>query len=273
VILAGGLGTRLRSIVSDRPKALAPIGEQPFLEIQIGLLRDQGARRFVLCVGHRAEQVQNVLGDGTRLGVRIEYSVEREVLLGTGGALRLAGPFIDSHALVLNGDTYLAEDYRKILERHFAERSAWNVVATLTLARHEGAHRFGTVQLDSTERFVSGFHEKAQSPATCGYLNAGAYVVERELIEWIPAGRPCSLEREVFPNALASSARIASFPSSQQFFDIGTPGDFQRFDGLYRAWSEERLEPAISRNAALIRERDPAQSAAGSRAPRRPRRC
>ena len=249
VILAGGLGTRLRLIVSDRPKALALIGEQPFLEIQIGLLRDQGARRFVLCVGHRAEQVQNVLGDGTRLGVRIDYSVEREVLLGTGGALRLAEPFIESHALVLNGDTYLAEDYGRILEHHFAERSVWNVVATLTLARLEEAERFGTVQLDSTERFVSGFHEKVQFPTRCGFLNAGAYVIERELIEWIPAGRPCSLEREVFPNALASSARIASFPSSQPFFDIGTPGDFQRFHGLYQAWSEERLEPTPSRRA------------------------
>ena len=181
--------------------------------------------------------------------MRIDYSVEREVLLGTGGALRLAEPFIESHALVLNGDTYLAEDYGRILEHHFAERSVWNVVATLTLARHEEAERFGTVQLDSAERFVSGFHEKVQSPTRCGFLNAGAYVVERELIEWIPAGRPCSLEREVFPNALASSARIASFPSSQPFFDIGTPGDFQRFHGLYQAWSEERLGPTPSRRA------------------------
>ena len=83
--------------------------------------------------------------------MRIDYSVEREVLLGTGGALRLAEPFIESHALVLNGDTYLAEDYGRILEHHFAERSVWNVVATLTLARHEEAERLGTVQLDSAE--------------------------------------------------------------------------------------------------------------------------
>ena len=105
-----------------------------------------------------------MLGDGTRLGVRIDYSVEREVLLGTGGALRLAEPFIESHALVLNGDTYLAEDYGRILEHHFAERSVWNVVATLTLARLEEAERFGTVQLDSTERALSVDSTRRCSP-------------------------------------------------------------------------------------------------------------
>ena len=88
-----------------------------------------------------------------------------------------------------------------------------------------------------------------QYPTRSGFLNAGAYVVQRELIEWIPAGRPCSLEREVFPNALASSARIASFPSSQPFYDIGTPGGFQRFHGFYQAWSEERLVATPSRRA------------------------
>src|SRR5437773_2245856 len=90
VILAGGLGTRLRAVLPGQPKGLAPIGEQSFLEIQIQLLRDQGARHFVLCVGYLADQIRTTLGDGTRLGVRIDYSIEADRLLGTAGALKLA---------------------------------------------------------------------------------------------------------------------------------------------------------------------------------------
>ena len=150
VILAGGLGTRLLSVVSDRPKGLAPIGDQPFLEIQIGLLRDQGARRFVICVGHRAAQIRECLGDGSRLGVAIEYSVEPETLLGTGGALRLAERFFQPYSLVLNGDTYLAADYTEILRHHVEERTDPKLGATLTLARLEESRRFGTILLEST---------------------------------------------------------------------------------------------------------------------------
>ena len=150
LILAGGLGTRLRGVISDRPKGLAPVNDRPFLEIQIALLRDQGARRFVLCVGHRADQIRACLGDGSRLGVNIDYAVEPEVLLGTGGALRLAHRFFQPHALVLNGDTYLATDYNRLLAHHAEERAGSNVVATLTLARLEETQRFGTVLLEPT---------------------------------------------------------------------------------------------------------------------------
>jgi NDP-sugar pyrophosphorylase family protein len=246
LILAGGLGTRLRPVVSDRPKALAPIGDRPFLEIQISVLRDQGARRFVLCIGHRASQIRDTLGDGSRLGVQIEYSVEGERLFGTGGALRLAEQFFEPRALVLNGDTYLAADYAQLLAKHAEERAGAGVVATLTLARLEDSRRFGTVLLDSTGRYMGGFREKEQGPSASGWLNAGAYVIERDLLAGIPVGVPCSLEREVFPNALAAGQRIAAHPSDQPFFDIGTPDDFQRFLGLFGEWRQggRRTDPS-----------------------------
>ena len=182
VILAGGLGTRLLPAVSDRPKGLAPIGDRPFLEIQIELLRDQGARRFVICVGHRASQIRDCLGDGSCLGVDIEYSVEPEMLLGTGGALRLAERFFQPYALVLNGDTYLAANYTEILRHHVGERAEGRLGATMTLARLEESRRFGTVLLESSGRYVTGFHEKVENPHDAGWLNAGAYVIERELL-------------------------------------------------------------------------------------------
>jgi NDP-sugar pyrophosphorylase family protein len=242
LILAGGLGTRLRPIVADRPKALAPIGDQPFLEIQLTLLRDQGARRFVLCVGHRADQIRALMGDGSRLGVQIDYSVESGPLLGTGGALRLAERFIQPRALVLNGDTYLAADYARLHAQHVAERSGAGVVATLALARLDDARRFGTVLLEPGGRYLAGFHEKQEDPARAGpgWLNAGAYVIERDLVDLIPPGVPRSLERDVFPAALAAGRRLAAFPCAEPFFDIGTPDDFQAFLGLFRQWNQRR---------------------------------
>jgi NDP-sugar pyrophosphorylase family protein len=253
LILAGGLGTRLRPIVADRPKALAPIGDQPFLEIQLTLLRDQGARRFVLCVGHRADQIRALMGDGSRLGIQIDYSVESGPLLGTGGALRLAERFIQPRALVLNGDTYLAADYARLYTQHVEERAGAGVVATLTLARLDEAQRFGTVRLEPGGRYLAGFHEKPkdQDPdwTGAGWLNAGAYVIERDLVDLIPPGVPCSLERDVFPAALAAGRRFAAFPIAEPFFDIGTPDDFHAFLGLFRRNDDDDL-PRLRLRAA-----------------------
>lgn len=232
VILAGGLGTRLQAVVSDRPKALAPIGGRSFLEIQIELLREQGARRFVLCVGHRADQIQTALGNGSRLGVRIDYSVEKE-LLGTAGALRLAASFFQPRALVLNGDTYLATDYGRLLEHHHQVHTRAGALATLTLARLEEGGRFGTVLLDPSERWVVGFREKEAAGPAGSWLNAGAYVLENELLDLIPPHQPASLEREIFPWALRSENRLAAFPCAQPFYDIGTPDDFRLFNQWY----------------------------------------
>jgi NDP-sugar pyrophosphorylase family protein len=235
VILAGGLGTRLRSVLPDRPKGLAPVGENSFLEIQIALLRDQGARQFVICVGHMAAQIHDCLGDGSRLGVEIQYSHETETLLGTGGALRLADRFFEPRALVLNGDTYLATDYTQILEHHLENRTDPTTAATLTVARLDEIERYGSVALDSTEQYVTGFREKAGEPTGPGWLNAGAYVIERELLDRVPEGVPCSLERDVFPAALSDGLKIAAHRCGQPFYDIGTAESFQQFRQCFKA--------------------------------------
>jgi NDP-sugar pyrophosphorylase family protein len=249
VILAGGLGTRLLGVISELPKALAPVGDRPFLEIQISLLRDQGFQRFVLCVGHRANQIRERLGDGTGLRVKIEYSVESETLLGTGGALRLAERFFQPCALVLNGDTYLATDYKRLLVHHATETSCRNVAATLAVVRLEETRRFGTIVLDRAGRHLAGFHEKSQDAVGPAWLNAGAYVIERELIERIPVGTPSSLERDVFPEALGAGLRIAACPCPEPFFDIGTADDFHRFCRFHQAWVRQTVDEASSRRA------------------------
>ena len=233
VILCGGLGTRLQPVLAGVPKGLAPVGDRPFLEIQIELLREQGARHFVLCVGHLAEQIQQTFGDGRRWGVRIDYSLEGEQLLGTGGALKLAERFFQPRALVLNGDTYLAINYELLLKHHLKEKQRSHVPATLTLARADDAKRFGTVLLDDSGRFLTGFREKDATAAGVGWLNAGAYVLERTLLDGMRPNEPASLERDVFPGALRAGGKVAALTCSQPFYDIGTPGDWQRFVAMF----------------------------------------
>lgn len=235
VVLCGGLGTRLRSVVADRPKALAPVGDRPFLDLQIDLLREQGARHFVLCIGHLADQVRAEFGDGSSRGVRIDYSEEGETLRGTGGALKLADRFFAPAAMVVNGDTYLDIDHNLIVRHHLFAAAQTGAVATLTLARLADGRRFGTVDLDPTGRFVTGFREKDPSgEARPGWLNAGAYVLDRRLLDRIATGAVTSLERDVFPAAIRDGLGIAGMTCDRAFYDIGTPEDFRGFVAHYQ---------------------------------------
>jgi NDP-sugar pyrophosphorylase family protein len=224
VVLCGGLGTRLRPAVADRPKALAAVGDKPFLSLVIEHAKARGARRFVLCVGHMADQIEAAFGDGSALGVRIDYSRDGDTLLGTGGALKRAAAHFAPAAVVVNGDTHLDLDLGKLIRTHAAAR-ARGAVATLTLAHAPDAGRFGAVELRGNR--VAGFREKGLSGP--GWVNAGAYVIERELIDRIPGDTAVSLERDVFPAALADGLRVAAMPHERPFADIGTPEDYRAF--------------------------------------------
>lgn len=239
LILAGGLGTRLRAAVSNRPKALAPIGNRPFLEIQLELLRDQGARHFVLCVGHLSAQILQTFGNGERLGVRIDYSEEKEQLRGTAGALKLAERFFQQRALVLNGDTYLDWDHNELLEKHL-EYAGEGALATCAVARLPDGARFGSVDFDPSGRFLQGFREKNQELQGPAWLNAGAYVLEKSLLNWVAPDRMVSLEREIFPVLINQGEKIGVVRSSQPFYDIGTPEDLDRFRIMHRSRLHDR---------------------------------
>ena len=243
LILAGGLGTRLKSVIADKPKALAPIMGKPFLEIQIELLKDQGATHFVLCVGYLSQQISETFGDGSKFGVRIDYSEERDQLRGTAGAIKLAEPFIKDRALVLNGDTYLDFDHNELVARHLAEIK-FGAKATCTLAKLENASRFGTVILDEHDHYVAGFLEKNANNHGPAWLNAGAYMLERSFVEAIAPDKIVSLEREVFPNLIAKGGKIAATLSSSPFYDIGTPEDYKGFSDLYQRWNHDRHRAA-----------------------------
>ena len=224
-VLAGGLGTRLRSVTGERPKVLAEVADRPFLEHLLIGLRSAGLEEVVLCTGFGASAVEQVIGDGARFGLRLFYSPEGEPR-GTGGALRNAAAFLgDGPALVLNGDSLVRCNLAALVACH--RRSA--ALATLLLARVADCGRFGAVGLDARGR-IARFEEKGVSGP--GLVNAGVYVVERALWERIPADWSVSLEREVFP-ALAGSLQGQVVDAT--LLDIGTP---ESLAAARRSWRE-----------------------------------
>jgi NDP-sugar pyrophosphorylase family protein len=226
IILAGGLGTRLQPLVSDRPKPMAQAAGKPFLEYLIEQLRGQGFDELVLCVGHLAGHVCDYFGDGSRWGVRLRYAVERQ-LLGTAGALRNAASFIDGTFLALNGDSYLDADFRAMVQLHQQRRSLDpQTVGTIAAVKVDDAAAYGMLEMDGRGRILR-FREKA-TPGR-DWMNGGAYVLEPEVLDCIPADRPVSIEQEVFPLLLDRGYHLYSHQVEGFFADIGTPEGYRRF--------------------------------------------
>lgn len=216
-ILAGGKGTRLASVVSDRPKALAEINGRPFLAYQLDLLADCGARRVVLCTGYMAELVERSFGSRYRT---LELSYSREAApLGTAGALRQALALCEAPTvLALNGDSYCHADLPAFYRAHFQRRAA----ASALLVHMDDTSRYGRVLIDGDGR-LTAFEEK-RPEAGAGWINAGVYLIARTLLETIPSGRAVSIEREVFPSWLGSD--FYGFTCRTEFIDIGTPQSY-----------------------------------------------
>ena len=214
VILAGGLGTRLRPVVSDRPKILIEILGRPFLTFLLDQLILAGARDVVLCTGYMADEVHENLGEAYK-SLRLVYSREREPF-GTGGALRLALPHISSDpVLVMNGDSFVNVDLTAYLDWFF-ERSRQ---ASLLLTRVPDTGRYGKVAV-AEDGLVSAFEEKGVNCDT-GWISAGIYILKRSLVASISAGTSFSLEREFFPKLVRKG--LYGFCFEGEFIDIGTP--------------------------------------------------
>lgn len=225
IVVAGGLGTRLRPLTIGHPKHLLPVAGVPFLAHQISKLAASGVDRVVLATSYHAEEFEPVFGDGSGWGVRLEYVTETE-LLGTGGALRnvadvlRSGP--DDPVVVLNGDILSGHDITAQLRRH--ERTGADV--TLHLVEVGDPRAFGSVPTDEHGR-VTAFMEKSPDPVS-HQVNAGCYVFRRRLIDAIPSDRPVSVERETFPGLLADGAALVGHLESAYWLDVGTPAALVR---------------------------------------------
>jgi|Deesub1362A_J573_1020465.scaffolds.fasta_scaffold00073_80 NDP-sugar pyrophosphorylase family protein len=219
VILCGGLGKRLRSMVTDRPKPMAEIHDHPFLDILMQYISGFGFRRFILCTGYMGNKIKNHYKNKKRNNdVQLIVSEEKEPL-GTGGAIKNAEPFISSNIfLAMNGDSICKMDMLDFLDFHKTKQAT----ASIALAAPETEKDYGVVTIDSNNRITS-FSEKTRDT---GFINAGVYLFNKDILKLIPDNKYHSLEYNLFPNIL--DAGIYGYVTGGEVLDIGTPGRYER---------------------------------------------
>ena len=223
IVLAGGLGTRLRGVVDDVPKPMAPVQGRPFLALVLDQLVATGFKTVIFAVGYRHEAIRSYFGDDYR-GLALRYSVEREPL-GTGGAIRLACEQATARdVFVLNGDTYLELDFRAMLGAHAAARAE----LSMAICHVPDIARYGALEVD--DGVVQGFLEKGRSGA--GWINAGTYVLGPDLrARLLPQGA-FSFEHDLLEPEVGS-IRPFAFRASGLFIDIGIPEDYARIQQVF----------------------------------------
>jgi len=238
VILCGGLGTRLRAVVSDRPKSMALVGGRPFLEWWLYRLHNYGCRHVILCVGYMGGFIREYFGDGECIGLTLEYSEEEETL-GTGGALRQGVSYCRSESiLVLNGDSWCDVNLTELLEWHITKKAK----GTLLLTRVDDPTRYGQVHVSQYSEILE-FLEKSEAQASAGWVNAGAYIFSRHLVETISPGGVVSLEREVLPSWVGQG--LFGYRGKGQFVDIGLPESYAKADLIFGNKNDQTGESCL----------------------------
>lgn len=228
ILLVGGKGTRLRPLTVNTPKPMVPAAGVPFLTHQLARARAAGVEHVVMATSYLAEVFEPYFGDGSQLGLHLEYVTEKEPL-GTGGAIRNVAPHLrsgpDEPVLIFNGDILTGLDIRALVTTHTDSGAD----VSLHLSRVEDPRAYGLVPTDGNGR-VTAFLEKPQTPEeiVTDQINAGAYVFNRSVIDTIPADRPVSVERETFPGLLADGAHLQGMVDSTYWLDLGTPEAFVR---------------------------------------------
>jgi mannose-1-phosphate guanylyltransferase len=216
VILAGGLGTRLRPLTEAIPKPMVHVAGVPYLEHQLRLLAKQGIRDVLLLTGYLGEQIEARFGNGERLGLEISYAREREPM-GTGGALRAARDKLQDAFLVIYGDSYLPIQYCEVLQR-LISAGAGGVVVVYDNSLGDTCVK-NNIDLDD-RGYVSRYEK--DSPDRMSYVEAGVLSFRRSVVDLVPPTRVVSLEKEIFPK-LIREKRLAALVTRQRFYDIGTP--------------------------------------------------
>ena len=222
VVLVGGKGTRLRPLTLSAPKPMLPTAGLPFLTHLLSRIAAAGIEHVILGTSYKADTFSNEFGDGSALGLRIEYVTE-EHPLGTGGGIaNVADRLRNDTVMVFNGDVLSGADLSEMLAVHTAR----DADLTLHLVRVGDPRAFGSVPTDADGN-VLAFLEKTEDPPT-DQINAGTYVFKRSVIDRIPRGREVSVEREVFPALLSDGAKVRGYVDSSYWRDMGTPEDFVR---------------------------------------------
>lgn len=225
VFLAGGEGTRLRPITYETPKPLVLINGKPFLQHKLEFVKSFGYTDILLLVGYLNNKIEKYFGNGRKFGLNIEYSNEKE-LLGTGGALKNAANKLHDEFLLLNGDTFLPIDYSELI-LYFHKN---NKIGTVTVYSDPDNMLPNNISLD---KFNMILDYNKNSPIGMNYVDAGASVYKKEVLDYIPGLQKCSLEKEVFPQLIKRNQLIA-FPTKQKFYDMGTFEGLKKIEGILK---------------------------------------
>jgi len=224
-ILAGGLATRLRPATDKIPKALLTVAREPFLVHQLRLLRSEGFRKIVLCVGYLGELIEAKIGDGKRLGLQIDYSFDGPTLLGTGGALKGAIPKLGEHSLVIYGDSYMPVDYFAIIEAFVRSGKP----ALMTVFKNEGRWDASNVWFEAGK---IRRYDKRLRMAEMRHIDYGIAVLNADVFTSFPDNQPFDLA-DVY-SRLISRNQMVAYEVKQRFYEIGSPEGLAELDSLLR---------------------------------------
>ncbi len=224
-ILAGGLATRLRPITEKIPKSLIPVAGKPFLAHQLELLKSRGIQRAVLCVGYLGEMIRRDFGNGEKYGVKLDYSLDGDKLLGTGGAIKRALPLLGDDFFVLYGDSYLPVDYAPIAE--FFQRS--RKPGCMTVYRNEGKYDTSNVVFADGE--IKVYDKKAKLPEM-RHIDYGLSLFKRSAFDAFPAGQPFDLAEVM--GRLVREKQLAGYEVPERFYEMGSPAGLAELEALLR---------------------------------------
>lgn len=221
LILAGGKGTRLRPLTMHTPKPIVPIANKPFLLYQLELLKRADVRDVILSLSYQPQKIEDKIGDGTDYNVRVSYAVEASPL-GTAGAYRNAASMISETTIVFNGDVLTDIDMNEVIRSHRERQAA----ATIVLAPVPNPTAYGLVETDKDGR-VHRFLEKPKpEEVTCDTINAGIYILEPRVLDYVPEGEPFMFEYGVFPKLLEHNEPFYSYVWRGYWRDIGTASSY-----------------------------------------------
>ncbi|WP_027094481.1 nucleotidyltransferase family protein [Cohnella thermotolerans] len=217
LLLAGGLGTRLRPLTENMPKPMALVGNRPWLEHLILHYKQQGIDSFVIAVKHYRQIIESYFGDGSKLGVSIDYAVEKD-LLGTAGAIKNAEPLLGDRFIVVNADIIHHIDLKSAIRFH----DDHDGMVTICLTKVEDPSSYGVVEMGEADRIRSFVEKPKAGEAPSNWVNAGIYIMDRAVLGYIPSGRAVSIEKETFPLLIRNGSGVYGHRMNGYWMDMGT---------------------------------------------------
>ena len=240
LVLAGGKGIRLRPVTLHTPKPIVPIANTPLLFYQLELLRRGGVRDVVLSLSYQPHKIEDRIGDGSHVNIRVSYAVETSPL-GTAGAFKNGAHLINETAVVLNGDILTDVDLEDVIRFHKDAGAA----ATIVLSPVPNPTGYGLVVTDAEHRVLRFIEKPKPEEITCDTINAGIYILEPKLLDYIPEGEPFTFEYGLFPKLVEMGEIVMGFVSHGYWRDIGTPESYLQANLDVIAGRVKLLEPPV----------------------------